>query len=420
MFHSDLGKLRNASCSKRILVISALNVWSMGNKRGAQSLYQTLWGYAKRGWEVHFLTAAPGPAGLLEKNIIVHRFSSPGLTNANSRSLLDKGFSILIGNFLPFILLGVHLGLRLERRFRFDLFYGYTMHGVPVASILGRLLKRPVITRFQGTKTYPHMATVLGRIRVRNHLLAMKMPTDLMIMANDGTRGDEVARMLHIPEEKFRFWINGLSVYEDLEVVYPVHFKAENGIPEHTRIILSVSRLVHWKRVDRLIQAICEVVSQTSDVLFIVLGDGPERPHLEALVDELGVGAFVRFEGAVPHKKVMQFMEVCDVFVSLYDLSNVGNPLLEAMSCGCCVVTLNTGDTGDFVRNGETGMLLEVEDLGRLPNVLNELLSSSELCSRLGQNAASYARQHFWTWDQRMDAEVSLAETLLERYAQEH
>jgi hypothetical protein len=41
---------------KNLLVISGLDIWSMGKGKGAQSLYQTLAGYAGSGWQVHFLT----------------------------------------------------------------------------------------------------------------------------------------------------------------------------------------------------------------------------------------------------------------------------------------------------------------------------------------------------------------------------
>jgi len=399
--------------TKRLLVISGLNVWSMGEKQGAQSLYETLKGYARWGWDVHFLTAAPGQEGLLDKTITVHRFWSPGITNSGSTGIFPRVISILIGNFLPFIFLGIFKGLRLARQTNFDLYYGYTMHGVPVASILGRSKKKPVVTRFQGTKTYPQMHSLWGRIRVRNHLIAMKMPTDLLIMANDGTRGDEVARMLGIPQDKFCFWVNGLVLPKNLTNFDPADFKSSLGIQSTTRLVLSASRLVHWKRVDRLIQAIPGIVSRARDVLFVILGDGPERTRLEAMAKELGVEDVVHFEGAVRQERVVEYMKACDVFVSLYDLSNVGNPLLEAMACGCCVVTLNVGDTAEFIRDHENGILLELSDLANFPGVLVELLDSEDLRQSLGTGAATFAKNNFWSWDKRMDTEVSLVESIM-------
>ena len=42
---------------KKIMVISALDLWSLGEKIGAQSLWKTLEGYAKEGWDVYFITS---------------------------------------------------------------------------------------------------------------------------------------------------------------------------------------------------------------------------------------------------------------------------------------------------------------------------------------------------------------------------
>ena len=76
------------------------------------------------------------------------------------------------------------------------------------------------------------------------------------------------------------------------------------------------------------------------------------------LARELGVADAVRFEGAVPQADVLRYLWAADAFLSSNDLSNVGNPLLEAMACGKPIVTIDNGATGDLIRDGETGILL--------------------------------------------------------------
>ena len=48
----------------------------------------------------------------------------------------------------------------------------------------------------------------------------------------------------------------------------------------------------------------------------------------------------------------------------------MGNPLLEAMMAGKCIVTLNNGDTSQFIKNNENGILLEYDQLSKLPEVI--------------------------------------------------
>ncbi len=113
--------------------------------------------------------------------------------------------------------------------------------------------------------------------------------------------------------------------------------------------------LLPWKRVDRAVRALPHVRRELPEALLIILGDGEETANLERLARELGVADAVRFEGAVPQEDVRRYLWAADVFLSLNDLSNVGNPLLEAMACAKPIVTLDNGATGELIRDGETG-----------------------------------------------------------------
>jgi glycosyltransferase involved in cell wall biosynthesis len=113
-------------------------------------------------------------------------------------------------------------------------------------------------------------------------------------------------------------------------------------------------------------------------------------------------------------------MHAADVFLAIADLSNVGNPLLEAMACGMCIVAVDAGDTRDLIIDNQTGRLVDssnrsgiarpLED--RLADLLVALSGDTPQRERLAQGAAAYAREHFWTWDQRMAAEVDAVSAL--------
>ncbi|MEM4675392.1 MAG: glycosyltransferase family 4 protein [Nitrososphaerota archaeon] len=149
--------------------------------------------------------------------------------------------------------------------------------------------------------------------------------------------------------------------------------------------------------------------------MLVIIGEGPERSRLEQLAIKLGVENHVRFEGAVLHKEIPKYLAAADIFLSFYDWSNVGNPLLEAMMAGKCIVTLNNGDTGQFVKNMENGILLEYEDLPRLPEVIKRLLADEDLRKKLGANARRFAEENFWSWDERINAEIAEVERLIEK-----
>jgi len=90
---------------------------------------------------------------------------------------------------------------------------------------------------------------------------------------------------------------------------------------------LFASRLVYWKRLDRALELACHLRPKVPDLLLVIVGDGTDRPRLEAEAVRLGVSDSVRFAGAVAHTQMPVFYQTADVFGSLYDLSNAGNPL---------------------------------------------------------------------------------------------
>jgi len=81
---------------------------------------------------------------------------------------------------------------------------------------------------------------------------------------------------------------------------------------------------------------------------------------------------------------------------------------------GKYIITLNNGDTGKFVKNWENGVLLDYEDLPKLPEVIKRLLADEKLRERLGANARKFAEENFWSWEERMEAEIQAVEELLE------
>ena len=76
---------------------------------------------------------------------------------------------------------------------------------------------------------------------------------------------------------------------------------------------------------------------------------------------------------------------------------------------------LNNRDTGRFIQNVVKGVLLEYDDLHSLPEVTKELLADEGSRELLGANARKFAEECFWTWEERIDAEVAKVEKLIEK-----
>ena len=391
---------------KTILMISSLDFWSMGKGKGGPALWQTLTGYAERGWNVFFLTGnrMQGIAPDLPDNIHVIRFDVCWLKRLFEIKKL--GFFFKIVWWFLFQLTAFVKARKLHAKYSFDVVYGYEIYGVPVAKVLSRLWRIPMVSRFQGTS---FRAGWEGRrfrkIRAWQHLVALRTSTDLVIMTNDGTQGDKVLTYLGVDMDRVRFWMNGVD-WDSFESL-PEQPEARKQLALATKhVLLCISRLENWKHVERSIQALPGVVRDYPNTVLVIIGSGSEEEKLQAIACELRVEKHVRFEGAVPHDKIPQYLAAADIFLSFYDWSNVGNPLLEAMMAGKCIATLNNGDTSRFIVDEENGILLEYDELTKLSEMIKGLIADERLRQRLGVNARRFAEESFWTWEERMDVEV--------------
>ena len=321
----------------------------------------------------------------------------------------------IIGKFhwALFQVLALWHGARVIRRESIDAIYGYESWGAPAASVLGGFFHVPVVTRFQGTFLYPMMQNKLKRLMFFDRVLALKRYADLVVMANDGTRGDEVLNMLGVPESRVLFVTNGVAI-PSVDGVNLEQTRCEIRVPPGFFVLLTVSKLAVWKRVDRVIRALPRVLEVHPNTLLLVIGDGSERDRLARLAQEKAVDHIVRFVGAVPHSDVQRYYRAADVFVSTYDLSNRGNPVLEAMAHGCCIVTLADGSTDDLIAHGESGMLIDERRISEdLPETIISLLSDSDLRSKLGKGARNSALEKLMSWEERNRMEVERIESLV-------
>ena len=415
-----------------VLMLCALEVWALPSGGGAPTLERTLRAYGERDHQVTVVAPTLGanaflPSGDLRAartgappdipGISFERFHLPSLQESRlpMPGILAKADQKLrFGLLFPY--LAARRAERVLRRQHVDVLYAYEVHGALAARRLRRRWKLPTVARFQGTVMYPALSSPLARLRKYEEVLALRLPADLYIMTDDGTRGDEVlARLNPAALPKLRFWRNGL----DLNRLRPATAEERSerrralGLPEDAFVLITASRLAAWKRVDRAVAAMPRILHSVSNALLLVVGDGEERSNLERQARELSVGDRVRFTGAVPQEAVLGYMQAADVFLAPADLSNVGNPLLEAMSCGLAIVTIDAGDTGDLIRDGETGRLLASGDPTLVADAVIALAQDASGRCRLGAGARRYADEHFWTWEARLQAELEEVERLV-------
>lgn len=161
------------------------------------------------------------------------------------------------------------------------------------------------------------------------------------------------------------------------------------------RQILAVGRLDWEKGFDVLLQAFALSDLVRRGVRLAILGEGPERPALEAQARELGIADHVELLGVVSDPERWMAWATVSVLPSRYE--GFPNALLEAMAMGCPIIAADC-DSGprEIIRHGENGWLVPVEDAVALAGALRQLFEDAALRARLSEAAvavrARYAR----------------------------
>ena len=401
----------------KIIIFTSLTLWSMGNGSGGPAFTQTVKKYIDKGWDVFLVSDEP------------RNRDYPHLDSAHNILLQPSPFKKYGGirKFgLVFRWLDHLAAIRsfckqgkvlLKQGEKATILYAYEVFGVKACAKMAKRFSLPLVTRFQGTILSQYENNWRNHIKRYPHYHALSQSADLVIMTDDGTLGDKVLRELGNTSPTL-FLRNGLELLEkdvsEMKGNFERNaFRSSLGVSADEIMFLTVSRLTGWKKVERVIDGFSAFCKHNPCGKLIIVGEGDTRASLEHRATELGISDRVKFTGSIAHDDVYNYMMACDVFLSLYDLSNVGNPLLEAMTLGKCIVTLDVGDTRSLIRNRENGILLTIETLPSLGDVMIELAEDDTLRTRLGEAASEYAHTHFQTWQERMETEVHAVSRLL-------
>jgi glycosyltransferase involved in cell wall biosynthesis len=158
-------------------------------------------------------------------------------------------------------------------------------------------------------------------------------------------------------------------------------------------VAVTVAYLIKDKGVDVAISALAELPE--SVVLWIV-GDGPERKHLEALAQALGLGRRVRFLGS--HHDIVPYLQAADCFIcpSIWK-EGAGNANFEAMACGLPDLASRVGGIPEFVEDGRNGFLFTPGDHQELAGLIRRLSDDPDMIRRLGRDARSIVVERYST-----------------------
>jgi glycosyltransferase involved in cell wall biosynthesis len=165
------------------------------------------------------------------------------------------------------------------------------------------------------------------------------------------------------------------------------------GFAPERRLVAQVGRLAAQKDYPTFLRAAALVAAELPDVDFLVVGEGDDRPALEALVFELGLGARVRFTG-VRHD-VPALLGAVDVLALCSRFEGFPNVVMEAMATGAVAVATDVGGARELVEPETTGLLVPPGAPEEAGAAILGVLRGSELARRLALAARRRVEEEF-------------------------
>ncbi|GJM30758.1 MAG: N-acetyl-alpha-D-glucosaminyl L-malate synthase BshA [Cyclobacteriaceae bacterium] len=296
---------------------------------------------AKKGHKVHFITySQPTRLDFFNENLYYHEvdirtyplFEYPPYELALASTLVN------VIQYENLDLLHVH----------------YAIPHASAAYMAKQILKTsdreiPVITTLHGTDI-----TLVGKDASYEPVVTFS------INASDGITA--VSRDLR--EDTFKHF----KVTKDIEVIPNFidlerfkkqkkdHFKTAI-CPDGEKLIVHTSNFRKVKRVEDVVKIFSNIRQHIKAKLLLV-GDGPERSHIESLSRDLDICDDVRFLGKL--EAVEEVLSVADLFVMPSEKESFGLAALEAMACEVPVISSNTGGLPELMINGKTGFMSDV------------------------------------------------------------
>lgn len=271
----------------------------------------------------------------------------------------------------------------------FDVVEGTNQLLHPVAWIVGRIRRRPVVYLYADVlvgQWHRHFGVVgwLGEIVER---ITLRLRPDHVIAISDCVRGKLIGA--GVPSDR----ISVVHCGYDEELVHRI--AAER--PAKRATLVSVGRLVPYKGVDVVLRAMADLVSSGFDVTLLVIGQGPERTHLQRLSQKLGVADRVRFAGHLPsHADVLRAIAASEIFVSASRIEGFGIALVEAMALGVPYVASDIEAFREVTGGGQGGYLTGPGDPAEMAMRIAGLLTQPGRYHAAGTTGRAHAAGYTW------------------------
>ena len=210
---------------------------------------------------------------------------------------------------------------------------------------------------------------------------------------------------------------NAIDTTEYVRQVPTAEAKRRLGIDPERLVIGSVGRLAREKAFDLLIAAVDRLLCGGLNVELLIVGEGQERPQLEALIAKLGHGDRIRLLGY--RTDTLNLYQAMDVFALNSRREAFPNVVLEALATEVPVVATAVAGVPNIIQPEVNGLLVEPDDVDGMTAALKRLICETELRERLAAAGRATIEERY-SFQVRMQKIQAIYDRLLRNHKSLH
>ena len=254
---------------------------------------------------------------------------------------------------------------------------GWSWHLSAAPAILAGAARHiPVIVNYRGGLAREFLARRSGVVRATLRLArAVVVPSRFLqrVFAEHGVGAEIIPNIV------------------DLEMFHPAVAVPHEGV--HIVVARNLERIYG---IDVALRAAAILKNELSEFRLSIAGEGPARPALEQLTEELGLSSMVHFTGALDVPSIAALYRSADIVLNPSRADNTPNSLLEAAASGVPIVSTDVGGIPDLVEHRRSAWLVPSEDPHAMVEGIQRLLSDPSLADQLRTNGLALARSCSW------------------------
>lgn len=327
---------------------------------------------AKKGHEVHFISYnQPARLDFFSENVFYHE------VNIAKYPLFEYApYETALAGKMVDIVQSAHLDV---------LHVHYAIPHASAALLAKQILAQhgieiPVVTTLHGTDI-----TLVGREVTYEHVVSWSINQSDAVTAVSNKLKEETLQHFDIKRE-----IDVIPNFIDFNRFNKKpreHFK-QMIAPNGEKIIIHTSNFRKVKRVEDVVAVFSQIIREIPAKLLLI-GDGPERSHIEKVCREHNTCDWVTFLGK--QEAIEEILSIGDLFILPSESESFGLAALEAMACEVPVISSNAGGIPEVNIHGVTGFLSDVGDVDSMAQNAIALLKDPEMLKTFRKNALTQA-----------------------------